>query len=221
MESHGCRGRIQISQDTADLLAAAGKKHWIHPREESIEAKGKGFLQTYWLQVTSTQSVVDSAWSSSHEEEHVDQFSLDGEEHSFEEHYLMEEKPKLLSQKSLRLVDWNTSCLLQLLVQIVAQRRSTQVPNRKTPPDELDLTLEDGTMIMDHRIDFIPLPATVRIQQETLEKESICDDLDPIVKEQLSDFVCTIATLYRDNPFHCFEHASHVTVREIGRATNC
>lgn len=76
MESNGTKNRIQLSQETADLLVAAGKGSWIVPREDKITAKGKvrvtlnlpvlerstlnemcsnstllmqGELQTYWL----------------------------------------------------------------------------------------------------------------------------------------------------------------------------
>lgn len=50
MESNGEKGRIQVSEQTADLLMEAGKGSWIRPREDKIEAKGKGLLQTYWLE---------------------------------------------------------------------------------------------------------------------------------------------------------------------------
>ena len=49
MESTGQRGKIQISQQTAELLVAAGKKHWISPRGKKIDAKGKGKLTTFWV----------------------------------------------------------------------------------------------------------------------------------------------------------------------------
>jgi hypothetical protein len=32
---------------------------------------------------------------------------------------------------------------------------------------------------------------------------------------QLHNYVATIASLYRDNPFHNFEHASHVTMSVV------
>jgi hypothetical protein len=32
---------------------------------------------------------------------------------------------------------------------------------------------------------------------------------------QLSSFVSSIAALYQDNPFHNFEHASHVTMSVV------
>lgn len=40
MESNGIRNKIHVSQTTADLLVAAGKKHWVTKRLELIEAKG-------------------------------------------------------------------------------------------------------------------------------------------------------------------------------------
>ncbi len=51
MESTGLRDRIHISQDTADLLIAAGKSKWLTPRKEKVVAKGKGEMQTYWVAV--------------------------------------------------------------------------------------------------------------------------------------------------------------------------
>ena len=39
---------IQISQATADLLVAAGKTHWLTPREDVVIAKGKGGMHTFW-----------------------------------------------------------------------------------------------------------------------------------------------------------------------------
>jgi hypothetical protein len=38
-----------MSQETADLLIQFGKSNWVKRREQSVEAKGKGTLQTYWL----------------------------------------------------------------------------------------------------------------------------------------------------------------------------
>ena len=49
MESTSLAGRVQISQSTAELLRASGKEKWFSPRGDKIHAKGKGELQTYWL----------------------------------------------------------------------------------------------------------------------------------------------------------------------------
>jgi Adenylate and Guanylate cyclase catalytic domain len=49
MESTGKPDMIQLSQITADILSLNGKQHWLVQRKDSVEAKGKGSLQTYWL----------------------------------------------------------------------------------------------------------------------------------------------------------------------------
>lgn len=41
MESNGVRDKIQVSQETADLLMSAGKSEWLEARKEKIVAKGK------------------------------------------------------------------------------------------------------------------------------------------------------------------------------------
>lgn len=53
MESTGKKNRIQVSQASADLLLAAGLSHWLHPREDLVNAKGKGAVQTYWVSLRS------------------------------------------------------------------------------------------------------------------------------------------------------------------------
>jgi len=50
MESTGERDRIQVSPATAALLREAGKEHWLTARGEKIDVKGKGQMDTFWLQ---------------------------------------------------------------------------------------------------------------------------------------------------------------------------
>lgn len=38
---------------------------------------------------------------------------------------------------------------------------------------------------------------------------------DPEVEQQLVKYVTAVASMYKDNPFHCFEHASHVTASVV------
>lgn len=57
MESTGQSNKIQVSQETADLLIAAGKLSWLTAREELVSAKGKGQLQTYWLERSRSRSI--------------------------------------------------------------------------------------------------------------------------------------------------------------------
>ena len=54
MESTGLPSTIQVSQETADLLIAAGKKSWLTQREDAVIAKGKGELVTFFVSRTET-----------------------------------------------------------------------------------------------------------------------------------------------------------------------
>lgn len=49
IESTSIPGMIQISQTTANYLIDAGHSDWFEPRDDKVQAKGKGELQTYWL----------------------------------------------------------------------------------------------------------------------------------------------------------------------------
>ena len=50
MESNGQVGKIQVSENTASKLREAGKSSWLTPRKDLVEAKGKGKMQTYWVE---------------------------------------------------------------------------------------------------------------------------------------------------------------------------
>jgi class 3 adenylate cyclase len=77
MESNGVVGRIQCSQETADELIAAGRPQWVTKREGGIEAKGKGMLQTYFVDMTSTKSIATSSAGSDDESDDAAEENLD------------------------------------------------------------------------------------------------------------------------------------------------
>jgi class 3 adenylate cyclase len=56
MESNGVRGRIHVSQATADEVTAKGKGQWVTAREDKITAKGKGEMQTYFIHAHDAKS---------------------------------------------------------------------------------------------------------------------------------------------------------------------
>lgn len=49
MESNGIKGKIHVSQSTADELIKSGHGHLLLARQEKISAKGKGDMQTYFV----------------------------------------------------------------------------------------------------------------------------------------------------------------------------
>ena len=146
MESTGLKDRIQISQETADLLVAAGKSHWFCKRDGLVKAKGKGELQTYWLTTTGGGSgkrdagegrlSIGNGPSTRRGSVGARRSSLAGSRAPSTRSTSSFSKAQatgpgqntallmgsVLSKKEQRLVDWNCELLQQLLRQIVARR---------------------------------------------------------------------------------------------------
>lgn len=206
MESTGERGRIQLSEETANLLKKAGKGHWIEPREDKVFAKGKGEMSTFWLKL-STSVDTTSGHSSGHSTGHSSiHDSSNGEVDELKERLLSME-----SEKLARLVDWNAKVLMRLLKQIVTRR---QAQGRKTLTvkawSELEKKLRSkrGTMVLDEVREMIELPHCDHKSEEQIQDADTME-LSPLVEEQVKSLVQGIASMYRSNPFHNFEHASH------------
>jgi class 3 adenylate cyclase len=124
MEGTSIRDHIQVSQQTADLLIKSGKSHWITPREDLIEAKGKGTMQTFWLQLdrSADRSSANSSsyCTSSTSGSEVDlEMIMDCNANSQQE-----VEYQKLSSKHKRLVEWNTAVLLER-IKAVIQKRET------------------------------------------------------------------------------------------------
>lgn len=216
MESTGEAGKIQVSQETADLLIVAGKSEWIHLRDQKIVAKGKGEMQTYWLALeesrSDTQSSADISVRSSEE---------DGEEENQEPEVVQPEESKaftISNSRTTRLIEWNVDVLLRLLKQIVARRRACgDNPPGTTMANETQFELhhaESGKTAIDEVKEIITLPRfDPKVASRQEDPDSIA--LPTEVVDQLYDYVSNIAAIYNDNPFHNFEHASHVTMSVV------
>jgi class 3 adenylate cyclase len=51
MESNGMGGKIHVSQSTADELEKLGRSEWLVANDRKLPIKGKGEMQTYFVQV--------------------------------------------------------------------------------------------------------------------------------------------------------------------------
>jgi len=223
MESTGLRGKIQVSQETADLLISAGKNEWLTLREEKVVAKGKGEMQTYWLALgenrsDATSSNMDSSAHGSSDDENTG----DGDDRATENGSTAavkangKDKAKAaFESKTARLIEWNLDVLLRLLKQIVARRKASGLPPYGNTDVENSVQFGDeGQTTIDEVAEIITLPnfnAKAAAMQENPESVN----LPRQVVDQLYDYVSNIAAIYNDNPFHNFEHASHVTMSVV------
>jgi class 3 adenylate cyclase len=115
IESTGRRDRIHISQETAHLLIAGGKGHWVQDREDKVCAKGKGELSTFWVVPYSSEVLVSEG----------------SEALSSSSPPAVATKDSANESKKERLVQWNVEVLLGALRRIVetcqhAQRTTAQ-----------------------------------------------------------------------------------------------
>jgi class 3 adenylate cyclase len=210
LESTSLTGRVQLSRETADLLLAAGKASWVTPREESVFAKGKGVLDTYWLRVnedrgadadrrsntrSNTGSHTGSAWSRSNE--------LSSSRHGNE----------TMSSGQVRdkLVEFNTQSLLKLLKRIVAHRKGIKTSALLAAGQAFGLP-QDQTFT-NEVAEIIYLPRSDNTTKESLSAGYAHIHIPEKVVSELGSLVQKIASLYNEtNPFHNFQHASHVTM---------
>lgn len=114
------------------------------------------------------------------------------------------------SEKSKRLVEWNVEILLRILKQIVARREAMGARSDSPRINENRVLIIAKCPIEDVQ-EIISLPDS---DNNSSDYQGNADevDLSPEVVNQLNDFVSAVCALYRDNPFHNFEHCSHVVL---------
>jgi len=210
VESTGKRGRIHLSHETAELLHQAGKQNWLKKRDETVVAKGKGEMQTYWL--LTEEELANGA--------KTDEAPAKGAAplpivKAMQPRIGANAKKNVLDPESSlpprikRLVDWNVDVLKRLLKQVVAKRNaSSKECYDPTHPTMMKNEVNIGcdTYVLDEVTEIIRLPGYTQFSLQDSNKI----ELPKQVEEQLRLYVSSIAMMHRDNPFHNFEHASHV-----------
>ena len=208
MESTSKKGRIQVSDDTARLLQSVGKGQWLIKRGETVQAKGKGDMSTYWLQVkTSAASTVMTSTSGG-------DFSQAGELKKFFTMNNQDTNEPIMTETASRLIEWNVEILRRLLKQIISFRaarlaknrliRSSSAVSKSAPRKPVTITATGGT-VLDEVVEIIELPAFDAQTAKSLQERDDSTQLSDAVSEQLQNLVMKIFTMYRRNPFHNFE----------------
>jgi Adenylate and Guanylate cyclase catalytic domain len=209
MEALGVKNRIHISRETAELLKIGGKAHWIVPRSDPVEAKGKGLLHTFFLDIKKQSSGSQTSAKSANSSEcdivytpHLQSDSNKAETGSSLDH---------LDPQLRRIVEWNSDILLRFLRQIVARRNAVE-KYRMDGSTKQSLTSEyacDGgdssgrhKTVLDEAKEIIVLPEfNAKVVQNEEDPRGVV--LPTEVVRQTKEFVAVVASLYHtDNPFH-------------------
>lgn len=192
--STGHVNKIQASQASAKLLEEAGKGHWCTKRKESVEAKGKGVLEAFWVAPMNGTSVTSGSETTSNPSTMITK-PFNGACKANEE----------------GLINWLTQLLLRHLQHIVARRQALGCKST-TDPSKLVYHVPTGKTCLDEIQKCLYLPEFQAKTAHVREMDAKDVVIDDIVVNQLHDYIATIASTYRDNPFHNFSHASHVTM---------
>eukprot|EP00980_Cylindrotheca_fusiformis_P026482 scaffold16265_cov115-Cylindrotheca_fusiformis.AAC.1 len=206
MESTSERNRIQVSHVTADLLVACGLSAWIIPRKGNVFVKGKGEMQTYWLNTKVAKGSKPS--KSRNEMSTVAETLTDSSDSSSVNGPFFDNDLEAMTKKE-RLVEYNVEVLASLLQQIIASRADV-VARNDTSLSIIEATIGTGDTVLEEFVSIIPLK---RFDAGDLSKRQKASSIDigEVAKTQLRSFLANVASMYPNNPFHNFEHASHVT----------
>ena len=163
-------------------------------------------MSTFWLNIEGTKQG-SSLQSGSCQSSEVDDGDINNSEGRGKEG---KNTATLSSGKIARLVDWNVDVLSRLLKQIIAKNQVMGSPTEIFPSSPGWLRDDStGRTVLDEVKETIALPP-FHARMVKLQDEADRTTLDSEVTQQLKEFVSSVAAMYHDNPFHNFEHASHV-----------
>ena len=191
LESSSQRGRVLCSKETAELIKKAGKEAWVEKRVDNVFAKGKGQMETYWVNALGGRAgSVRSCIS-----EDLQGFSkIKGAVYG---------RPYPgLTEKTHRLVDWNVEMLLRLMKEVVASRNSVAKKSSLTKKPSSTKSLKLGATPLEEVREIIALPEFESDGKTTQKQDPENVQIPKDVVEQLHLLVSKIADMYNPNPFH-------------------
>lgn len=215
IESTSSKNKIQVSEQTAELIIEAGKRPWLELRREPIFAKGKGELKTYWLTTEGPSNL------SEREKMALPALLKMCSNANIDPGFIQKRKSANPDGKRERLVDYHTNVLKGLLKRLADFRCSingdssdsdanaNKIWKTFTLSDEASATKPFAVETME----AILYPTSTPIVDIDLRRRTI----DPSVSKQLRELISRVSSWYRDDlSFHTFEHASH-TVLSISK----
>jgi hypothetical protein len=162
------------------------QEHWVERRADTINVKGKGVLEAWWLHPKSKEVASISS----------------GADSNFE--VLPAPAPPLGSEndtrtKQGRLVDWITELFIKRLETIVARQDPAKVGTCN--PSSLIFRIPEGKTSLDEVAEVIKLPKFDAEAAKRAKKRGTVQ-ISPEVVSQMREVVSALADMYQMNPFH-------------------
>jgi hypothetical protein len=200
---------------------------------KTVQAKGKGELQTYWLNLnvcggskspssgesnknSSDKSDVGAAAGGTSRKNSMELggFLMDSEQGQKQNLAAMAKIQIALHKKNDiqdRLVKWNVDVLAKVLREIVARRKAEgqEADSVECIKALEQATLTGGCCSLDEAAEVIRLPEfNVKTAHSHVFENPKSIELGPEVLTQLDEYIQAIAAMYRPNAFHNFEVCS-------------
>jgi 3'5'-cyclic nucleotide phosphodiesterase len=160
-------------------------------RDDKVDAKGKGKMTTFWCEPNGGSASVFSGNETIQSDDCADD--------AFGQVGLPEDKIQ-------HLVEWNATLFTGLLEELVRSRDCNKEIGRNESALK-NVSALQGNPVDEVQEEIILVPNSKAFTQAPTDCR-----LSETVIAQLSSLISTIASLYRENPFHSFEHCSHVVM---------
>lgn len=208
MESTSVPNRIHLSQELVDLLLEAGKSHWVKIREDRVVAKGKGVLNTYWLDVTAPD-LADTNYAG-HACTETASLASSGPQESGTDR----PSPGRFVDQNQGLVEWNVNIMKGVLADVISKRQASGV--QAMPPKLINQLEKD---FLNYRTSIKEVQEIVYLPKYNAEAAGLQQvskvELSKTVAVQLRSYIYNLSTMYNRCPFHNFQHATHVTMSVV------
>jgi hypothetical protein len=160
-------------------------------------------MKTYWLEATAPDLNRRSAAAS----------SSGGSEDIGSDGSYNRSSPAGFEDQNQGLVEWNFTIMKTALLDVVKYRKT-----RPSHPTD-DMRKLEEQFLIDHTYtslqevrEIVCLP---KFDEDVAAADVVGTDLSDDVMQQLRAYIHTLSTLYEDNPFHNFQHATHVTMSVV------
>jgi hypothetical protein len=158
-----------------------------------VNAKGIGEIQTYWI---CTKGIIEEGTTK----------PLSSKDF---------ERNEPVPMIGRRVLDWTVEIVLSVLKEVVARRESIGVTpdTREVIKAAEEEIIRSYAMPLDEVKEVINMPKYHATKAADVDPDNVTIGQDAI--SQLKDFIACISDTYNQNPFHNFEHASHVTLSVV------